>query len=33
VRGFLSGTLHKQMGLKVKSNQRHDGERVYSLRG
>jgi hypothetical protein len=31
VRGFISGKLGKQMGLKVKSVER-DGERVYSLR-
>jgi hypothetical protein len=31
VRGFISGKLGKQMGLKVKSTER-DGERVYSLR-
>jgi hypothetical protein len=33
VRGFLSGTLHKQMGLQVQSGKRPDGERIYSLRG
>ena len=31
VRGFISGKLGKQLGLKVKSAER-DGERVYSLR-
>jgi hypothetical protein len=31
VRGFISGKLGKQMGLRVKSAER-DGERVYSLR-
>lgn len=31
VRGFISGTLGKQMGLKVRSAER-DGERFYSLR-
>ena len=31
VRGFISGKLGKQMGLKVKSVERN-GERVYSLR-
>ena len=31
VRGFLSGKLGKQMGLRVKSIERN-GERVYSLR-
>jgi hypothetical protein len=31
VRGFLSGTLGKQMGLKIESSKTNDGERVYSL--
>ena len=31
VRGFLSGTLGKKMGLKIESSKTHDGERVYSL--
>jgi hypothetical protein len=31
VRGFLSGTLGKKMGLKIESNKTNDGERVYSL--
>jgi hypothetical protein len=31
VRGFISGTLGKKMGLKVESTKREDGERVYSL--
>ena len=31
VRGFLSGTLGKQMGLKIESSKRNDGARVYSL--
>jgi hypothetical protein len=31
VRGFLSGTLRKKMGLKVESAKRGDGERVYSI--
>jgi len=31
VRGFLSGTLRKKMGLKVESAKRGDGERVYSV--
>ena len=31
VRGFLSGTLCKKMGLKVQSSKRGDGERVYSI--
>jgi hypothetical protein len=31
VRGFLSGTLRKKMGLKVESAKRDDQERVYSI--
>jgi hypothetical protein len=31
VRGFLSGTLRKKMGLKVESAKRGEGERVYSI--
>ncbi len=31
VRGFLSGTLRKKMGLKIESIKRGDGERVYSI--
>jgi len=31
VRGFLSGTLRKKMGLKLESTKREDGDRVYSL--
>ena len=31
VRGFLSGTLGKKMGLKVDSSKRPDGERSYSV--
>jgi uncharacterized protein DUF3489 len=31
VRGFLSGTLRKKMGLKVESAKPDDGERVYSI--
>ena len=31
VRGFISGTLGKKMGLKVNSVKRDDGQRVYSL--
>jgi hypothetical protein len=31
VRGFLSGTIGKKMGLKLESTKREDGERVYSL--
>jgi len=32
VRGFLSGHLHKKLGLRVKSFRR-DGERIYLIRG
>ena len=31
VRGFLSGTLGKKMGLKINSTKTDDGDRVYSL--
>jgi hypothetical protein len=31
VRGFLSGTLRKKMGLTVESAKRQDGERIYSI--
>jgi hypothetical protein len=31
VRGFLSGTVGKKMGLTIESAKRDDGERVYSL--
>ena len=31
VRGFLSGTLGKKMGLQVESAKRVDGQRVYTL--
>ncbi len=31
VRGFISGTLGKKMGLKVDSTKREDGTRVYSI--
>ena len=31
VRGFVSGTLGKKMGLKIESTKREDGDRVYSL--
>ena len=33
VRGFLSGTIAKKMGLTVRSEKRDDGERVYSIPG
>ena len=29
VRGFISGSLGKKMGIKVESSRREDGERVY----
>jgi hypothetical protein len=31
VRGFISGTLGKKMGLAVVSAKREDGTRVYSI--
>jgi Protein of unknown function (DUF3489) len=31
VRGFISGTLGKKMGLQVESAKREDGRRVYTL--
>ena len=32
IRGFLSGTVGKKMGLTVESAKREDGMRVYSLK-
>ena len=32
IRGFLSGSVGKKMGLTVESIKREDGERVYSLK-
>jgi len=32
VRGFLSGSIGKAMGLKVESNKRADGQRAYHLK-
>jgi hypothetical protein len=32
VRGFLSGTVGKKMGLAVTSNKGEDGERTYSVK-
>ena len=32
VRGFLSGTIGKKMGLTVVSNKAEDGERTYSIK-
>jgi hypothetical protein len=31
VRGFISGSITKKMGLKVKSSKREDGQRVYQI--
>jgi hypothetical protein len=31
IRGYLSGTIGKKMGLTVESTKRDDGERVYSI--
>jgi hypothetical protein len=31
VRGFLSGTLRKRMGLKIRSFRTSDGDRTYVL--
>ena len=31
VRGFLSGTVGKKMGLKLKSSKRDDGKRLYQI--
>jgi hypothetical protein len=33
VRGFLSGTVAKKMGLAVTSTKTDDGERSYSIKG
>jgi len=33
VRGFLSGTVGKRMGLRVTSERRADGQRAYRLQG
>ena len=32
VRGFLSGTVRKKLGLEVVSSKRKDGERSYSIK-
>src|SRR5579871_27396 len=32
VRGFLSGTLRKKMGIEVVSTKSEDGERSYSIK-
>jgi hypothetical protein len=32
VRGFLSGTLRKKLGLAVESAKAQDGERTYSIK-
>jgi len=31
IRGFLSGTVHKKMGLTITSSKGEDGERTYSI--
>ncbi len=31
IRGYLSGTVGKKMGITVESTKREDGERVYSI--
>ena len=31
VRGFISGTLAKKMGLKIESTKRENGKRVYQI--
>lgn len=31
VRGFLSATVGKKMGIKVNSTKREDGQRVYQI--
>ena len=33
VRGFLSGTVSKKMGMAVTSTKGEDGERTYSVKG
>ena len=33
VRGFLSGTVGKKMGMAVSSTKAEDGERTYSVKG
>ena len=33
IRGFISGTLGKKMGLTVESVKAEDGKRTYSLKG
>jgi hypothetical protein len=32
VRGFLSGTIHKKLGLTVNSTKVADGERTYTVK-
>jgi hypothetical protein len=32
VRGFISGTLGKKMGLKVESTKPEEGERSYTVK-
>jgi hypothetical protein len=33
VRGFISGTLGRKMGLTVVSTKAENGQRTYSIRG
>ena len=33
IRGFLSGTVGKKLGLAVTSSKAEDGERTYSVKG
>ena len=33
VRGFLSGTVRKRLGLKLQSSKSDDGERRYTIAG
>ena len=33
IRGFLSGTVSKKLGLAVTSTKGEDGERIYSVKG
>jgi hypothetical protein len=33
VRGFLSGTVGKKLGLRLESTKAENGERTYSIKG
>ena len=33
IRGFISGTVNKRLGLQVVSTKREDGKRTYSIAG